>query len=450
MLNRRDVLQIGTSSFFGLGLSGLLQQQALAGTKTSRVKSVVLVFLTGGGSHIDMFDPKPLAPEVKGEFGVIPTALPGVQFSDKMSGLAKRAKKLAIVRSMAHGDNRHLSGTHHMLTGAIQPFRGNSNEDKSLNRDDWPSYGSAVSMLRPRADRLPSQVTLPNPLIEGVLVWPAQHSGFLDPKYDPFVLKDDPNGKDYKVRGLSLIDGLTINRLNDRRKLLQKIDRQQRAIIASKEGQKYGSQQEVAFSMLTSNKLKGALDINAESKETRDRYGRHKYGQTLLLARRLIELEMPVIQCNMGHVQMWDTHVDHFPRLKTMLPALDTGMSALLDDLDSRGLLDQTLIICCGEFGRTPQISPLAGQKIPGRHHWAPCYTAVFAGGGVQGGQVIGKSDRIGAYPVTTPYSPSDIGATVYQSLGIDPHLMIRDRVNRPRHLNRGKVMDVLFSGREG
>ncbi|GAB4159804.1 MAG: DUF1501 domain-containing protein [Planctomycetaceae bacterium] len=431
----------------GLGLTTLLQQQASSAETKARAKSVVIVFLTGGGSHIDMFDPKPLAAEVKGEFGTINTALPGVQFSDKMPGLAARAGKLAIVRSMSHGDNRHLSGTHNALSGSVQPFRGTSNQAKSLNRADWPSYGSAVSFLRPRSDRVPSQVTLPNPLIEGALVWPAQHAGFLGPAYDPFVLKEDPNNKNYKVKGLSLIDGLNADRLENRRSLLKQMEQSPSGANSSRQGKKYSSQQELAFSMLTSGKLKKALDINAESKETRDRYGRHKYGQTLLLARRLVEMEMPVIQCNMGHVQMWDTHVNHFPRLKTMLPALDTGLSALLDDLESRGLLNQTLVICVGEFGRTPKISPLAGQKVPGRHHWAPVYTALFAGAGVRGGQVIGKSDNIGAYPVTVPYHPNDMGATIYSALGIDPHAMIPDRVGRPRHLNRGKVMDVLYTG---
>ncbi|MFV1992186.1 MAG: DUF1501 domain-containing protein, partial [Acidimicrobiales bacterium] len=355
MFQRREALQIGCSSFFGLGLTGLLQQQAKsAGAGPGRVKSVVLVFLTGGGSHIDMFDPKPDAPEVKGEFGVIDTALPGVQFSDKMQQLAARADKLAIVRSMAHGDNRHLSGSHNALTGSVQPFRGASNQDKTLNRADWPSYGSAVSYLRPRKDGLPSQVTLPNPLIEGALTWPGQHAGFIGPKYDPFVLKYKADYGNFKgeteckpitVEGLSLIDGLTIRRLDNRRKLLANIDQQQAAVVASQSGRKFTTQQEVAFSMLTSSNLKTAPDITQESDETRDRYGRYYYGQTLLLARRLVELEMPVIQCNMGHVQMWDTHVNHFPRLTNMLPSLDQGLASLIDDLDERGLLDETLIV---------------------------------------------------------------------------------------------------------
>ena len=449
MFHRRELLQVGCSSFFGLGLTSVLQQQAMATAEQGRAKSVVLIFLTGGGSHIDMFDPKPEASEIKGEFDPIATSLPSVQFSDKMPEMAKRASKLAIVRSMSHGDTRHLSGSHNTLTGAVQIFRGNSNQDKSLNRADWPSYGSTLSQLRPRADGLPSQVTLPNPLIEGTLVWPGQHAGFLGAKYDPFVLKDDPNSDKYKVRGLAPIDGLSVLRLNERRSLLDDINRKQDWLNKSPQAVKYNGEQERAFSMLTSSKLRIALDVHAESNKTRDRYGRHQYGQTLLLARRLVEIEIPVIQCNMGIVQSWDTHVNHFPRLKTMLPGLDTGVGALLDDLDEHGLLDQTLVICVGEFGRTPKISPLPGQKVPGRHHWSSVYTAVFAGAGVQGGQVIGKSDRIGGTPITTPFHPNDMGATIYEALGIDPHQTVSDRFNRPRHLNQGKVMDVLFNGAE-
>lgn len=289
-------------------------------------------------------------------------------------------------------------------------------------------------------------MTLPNPLIEGVLTWPGQHAGFLGPKHDPFILRDDPNKEDYRVSGLSLADGLSITRLEDRRRLLRDINQQEQNLASSSRVRKLSHEQDRAYSLLTSPGLKKALDIHAEPDEVRDRYGRHKYGQTLLLARRLVELEMPVIQCNMGHVQMWDTHVNHFPRLKTMLPALDTGFSAFLDDLEQRGLLDQTLIVCVGEFGRTPTISPLPGQSVPGRHHWAHGYTAVFAGAGVSG-QLIGKTDRTGARPVTEPFHPNDIGATIYSALGIDPEIMIPDRLNRPRHLNQGQVMEALYTG---
>ncbi len=447
MFHRRELLQVGCSSLLGLGLSGVLQNQIQAAAHNRRAKSVVLMFMSGGGSHIDTFDPKPESSEIKGEFGTIATGLPGIHFSDKMAGLATRTDKFAIVRSMSHKDNRHLSGSHNALTGAMQIFRGDSNQAKSLNRADWPSYGSAMSHLRPRIDGLPSQVTLPHPLIEGVLVWPGQHAGFIGAKHDPLVLKCNPNDPKSRVEGLTLLDGLSIDRMNNRRELLKSIDRQQQGATATRQGINFSNQQEQAFSMLTSPKLKKALDVHAEPDNIRDRYGRHLFGQTMLMARRMVEFGMPVIQCNMGRVQLWDTHSDHFPRLKDYLPALDKALSAFLDDLSERGLLDETLVICVGEFGRTPHISPLPGQPIPGRHHWAHAYSAFFAGAGIQGGQVIGKTDAIGAYPVSVPHHPNDIGATVYSALGIDPHQMLTDRLNRPRPLNEGKVMDVLYTG---
>ncbi|MHC4878178.1 MAG: DUF1501 domain-containing protein [Planctomycetota bacterium] len=448
MFHRREMLQIGCSSFFGLGLTGLLEQQAVSAANTSsqRAKSVVIVFLTGGGSHIDMFDPKPNSPETKGEFSPIDTRIPGVQFGELMTGMAQRADLLSVVRSMAHTDNRHLSGTHYTLTGSIQPFRGDSNQAKSLNRADWPCYGSAIDYLRPATDGLPSQVTLPHPLIEGTLVWPAQHAGFLGTQYDPFVLRDDPNKDDFKVHGLSLIDGLSSQRLKQRRQLLQQAVSSESDLAETVAGRRLNDQIEAAYSMLTSGRLRKAFRIEEEAAETRERYGRNRLGQTLLLARRMVEAEIPVIQCNMGIVQSWDTHVDHFPRLKTkLLPPTDQGVSALLDDLVDRGLLDSTLVIMVGEFGRTPRISPLANQAVPGRHHWAHGYTAVFAGAGVHGGQCIGKTDKTGGYPVTVPWSPADIGATVYDSLGIDLENDLVDRQGRARRLSQGEVMDVLF-----
>lgn len=446
--DRRELLQVGASSFFGMGLSGLLALKASASPKpAARAKSVVLVFLTGGGSHIDMFDPKPDSAETKGEFHPIATKTPGLQFGELMSGLAARSDRLAVVRSMSHGDNRHLSGTHNTLTGAEQIFRGDSNQDKSLNRLDWPCYGGALNYLRPSPDGLPSQVTIPNPLIEGTLVWPAQHAGFLGPKYDPFQVKGDPNSDKFRVNDLSLLNGISAGRFEGRWQLLNSVTRQRQAIEGSSAERQLNEYQTAAYSMLSSGRLTKAFRIEEESPETRERYGRSSRGQTLLLARRLVEAEVPFIQCNMGIVQSWDSHVNHFPRCKNeLLPQTDQGVSAFLDDLVDLSLLNQTLIIIVGEFGRTPSISPLAGQTVPGRHHWAHGYTAVFAGGGVQGGRVIGKTDKIGAYPVTTPWHPNDIGATVYQSLGIDPGSHIHDRTGRPTRLNKGRVMDVLFS----
>lgn len=448
--HRRELLQIGASSFFGVGLTGLLGLRANgsdAGRRNARVKSVVLVFLTGGGSHIDMFDPKPESSETKGEFSPITTSTPGMHFGELMTGLAARSNHLAVVRSMAHGDNRHLSGTHNTLTGAQQIFRGDSNQDKSLNRADWPCYGSALDYLRPSPDGLPGQVTIPNPLIEGTLVWPAQHAGFLGPKYDPFQVKGDPNSDKFRVNELSLLDGISAGRLNGRWQLLNKVTQQRKAIERAGSVRQLNEYQNAAYTMLSSGRLTNAFQIDQESAETRERYGRNSKGQTLLLARRLVEAEVPFIQCNMGIVQSWDSHVNHFPRCKSdLLPPTDRGVSALIDDLHDRGRLDETLIIMVGEFGRTPKISPLAGQTVPGRHHWAHGYTAVFAGGGVQGGNLIGSTDNIGAYPVTEPFHPNDIGATVYDSLGVDPASELRNRTDRPIRLNNGRVMDVLFS----
>ena len=448
--HRRELLQAGASSFFGIGLSGLLSLQACATTasrRTPQVKSVVLVFLTGGGSHIDMFDPKPDSAETKGEFSPIATRTPGLHFGELMVGMAERSDQLAVVRSMSHGDNRHLSGTHDILTGVEQIFRGDSNQDKSLSRVDRPCYGGALSYLRPSPGGLPSQVTIPNPLNEGTLIWPAQHAGFLGPKYDPFQVTGDPNSDKFRVNDLSLVDGISAGRFEGRWQLLNEVAQQRRAIEDSTAGQQLNDYQTAAYSMLSSGRLTQAFAMDRETPEIRERYGRNSRGQTLLLARRLVEAEVPFIQCNMGIVQSWDTHVNHFPRCKSeLLPTTDRGVSALIDDLTDRGRLDETLIIVVGEFGRTPTISPLAGQSVPGRHHWAHGYSAVFAGGGVRGGQVIGKTDNIGGYPVTTPWHPNDIGATVYSSLGIDPETTIHDRTGRPNRLNHGRVMDVLYS----
>lgn len=448
--HRRELLQIGTSSFFGIGLSGLLALKAQAtevAARSSRAKSVVLVFLTGGGSHIDMFDPKPESSETKGEFSPITTSTPGLHFGELMTGLAARSEHLAVVRSMAHGDNRHLSGTHNTLTGAQQIFRGDSNQDKSLNRVDWPCYGGALDYLRPSPDGLPSQVTVPNPLIEGTLVWPAQHAGFLGPKYDPFQVKGDPNSDGFRVNDLSLLEGISAGRLNGRWQLLNKVEQQRRTLDRASDVRRLNDYQAAALSMLTSGRLTNAFRLDQESSATRERYGRNSRGQTLLLARRLVEADVPFVQCNMGIVQSWDSHVNHFPRCRNeLLPPTDKGVSALIDDLHDRGRLDETLIIIVGEFGRTPKIYPLAGQTVPGRHHWAHGYTAVFAGGGVTGGQLIGATDNIGAYPTTEPFHPNDIGATVYDSLGVDPASELHDRTGRPIRLNNGRVMDVLFS----
>jgi hypothetical protein len=439
------VLQVGYSSVLGLGLSALPIPSARAGTPR-RPKSVILVFLTGAASHIDTLDPKPeAAAEIRGEFQCIAARTPGVFVSEHLPQLAARSDRFALVRSLSHRENNHLVATHHVLTGHPQP---GAFFDKVASRDDWPSYSSALNYLRPRADGLPSGINLPTFLMEGPLTWPGQHAGFLGPRHDPWQLTRDPNAADFRMDNLRLAAEMEPVRLTDRRVLLDQVDRRQRWLADQAEGRRLTDQQERAFSVLTSGKIAQAFEMDREPNAVRERYGRHAFGQSLLLARRLVQAGVPVVQANMGRVQNWDTHSDSFPRLKkSLLPPLDQGVAALLDDLEATGLLSDTLVMMLGEFGRTPKISGPPGSKAPGRDHWAPCFTGLFAGAGVRGGQVIGKSDKIGAYPITTPFTPDDLGATVYHVLGVDPESEVRDRQNRPVQLNRGQVMKSLFSG---
>jgi hypothetical protein len=444
-LNRRELLQVGYSGLLGLGLSSLFAGQGRAAAATGRAeppkgKSLIVVWLTGAPSHIDTFDLKPDAPpEIRGEFKPIATNVPGIQIGEHLPRLAQRADRYAIVRSLAHKENNHLVATHHMLTGHQQP---GAFFDKVASRDDWPCYAGALNYLRPRQDGVPTGVNLPTFLMEGPLTWPGQHAGFLGPKHDPWQITKDPNKPDFRVENLSLSEGLEISRLNDRQRLLEQVDRQQERLAELAAARRLTEQQQMALNVLTSGKIARAFEMDQEPAAVRDRYGRHAFGQSLLLARRLVQAGVPVVQANMGRVQNWDTHGDNFRRLKKdLLPPLDQGVAALLDDLEALGLLDETLVLLLGEFGRTPKI---VGT---GRDHWAPCFSGLFAGAGVRGGQVIGKSDRSGAYPTTTPYTPDDIGATVYRVLGVDPASEVIDRLNRPVQLNRGEVMRALFTG---
>jgi uncharacterized protein (DUF1501 family) len=444
-INRRELLQVGYSGLLGLSVSSILGQRAWS-LATPQAKSVILVFLTGAPSHIDTFDPKPDAPpEIRGEFKAIATTVPGIQISEHLPRLASVANRYALVRSLSHRENNHLVATHHILTGHPQP---GAFFDKVASRDDWPCYASTLNYLRPRNDGIPNGVNLPTFLVEGPLTWPGQHAGFFGPRYDPWQITRNPNARDFHVENLQPSAGLEVSRLNGRWSLLEQVNQQQDRLASIAERQRLTDQQRVALSMLTSSRIARAFEIDREPVKVRDRYGRHAFGQSLLLARRLVEAGVPIVQANMGRVQNWDNHGDIFPTLKNrLLPPLDQGVSSLIEDLDASGLLGETLVVLLGEFGRTPKISVTPGAKLPGRDHWAPCFFGVFAGAGVRSGQVIGKSDKIGAFPTTTPYSPDDIGATVYHVLGIDPAIEVHDRQNRPVRLNQGEAMQCLFTG---
>lgn len=447
-LSRRQWLHVGGSGLLGLTLPDILRGKAAAtgSAAAARPKSVVLVFLTGAASHHDTFDPKPEAPaEIRGEFRPIATSVPGIQICEHLPKLAERAHRYALVRSLSHRDNNHLMSTHHVLTGHLQP---GAFFDKVASRDDWPCYSSACDYFRPRHDGIPTGVNLPTFLLEGPLTWPGQHAGFLGARHDPWQITGDPNKSDFRVDSLRLAAGVELDRLENRQSLLAELNRQQRQIADAAECRRLSNEQRLAFSVLTSSKLTQAFDLSHEPDAVRDRYGRHSFGQSLLLARRLVQVGVPLVQANMGRVQNWDHHSNIFPTLKDrMLPPLDQAVAALLDDLSELGLLDDTLVLMLGEFGRTPKISRQRPGAPPGRDHWGPCFFGLFAGAGVQGGQVIGKSDKIGAYPLTTPYSPDDVGATVLHLLGVDPAAEIRDRQGRPMQLNQGAVIDALFTG---
>lgn len=418
-------------------------------TKTGKAKSVLLVLLSGGPSQLDTVDPKPDAPaEVRGEFSTIGTAVSGVRVCEHLPRLAQQLGRWSIIRSMAHREHNHLLATHVALTGRPTPVpRGASDLDRVETRNDFPNFAAALDYLQPRKDGIPTGVSLPNYLIEGPLTWPGQHAGFLGPRHDPWQINRDPSDAQFKVDALSLQDGINVPRLQTRRDLLEALN-SCNPLAAGGKPASLGEQQQVAFSLLTSARMSQAFELTKETDAVRDRYGRSKFGQSLLLSRRLVEAGVPVVQATMGIVQTWDTHVDNWGKLKnTLLPQLDQGLAALMDDLAASGLLDQTLVIVMGEFGRTPKVSTLPGEKIPGRDHWASVYSALFAGAGVRGGQVVGQSDYKAAFPVTQAWSPADVCTTIYGALGVSPEAILHDPLNRPHHLLNGQVIEPLYTG---
>jgi uncharacterized protein (DUF1501 family) len=286
-------------------------------------------------------------------------------------------------------------------------------------------------------------------LIEGPLTWPGQHAGFLGAKHDPWQVQGDPSAGGFKIEALAMREGVDRSRIDSRRQLLEQLSHGHIAPPGS-DVSAFRDQQQIAYRFLTSGKMEEAFDITRETEEVRERYGKNKFGQSLLLSRRMIEAGVPMVQATMGIVQTWDTHVDNWGRLKnTLCPQLDQGLEALMNDLTASGLLEQTLVIVMGEFGRTPKISTLPGEKIAGRDHWASAYSGLFAGAGVRGGQVIGQTDAQAADPVTRPWSPADVCSTVFNALGVDPDVQLTDPLQRPHHLLNGTIISPLYTGRE-
>ncbi len=449
---RRGSLQVAGAGVLGTVLPGSLRAESSASSASQaapRIKSVILVLCSGGPSQLDTVDMKPQAPaEIRGEFSPIDTVLPGVQVCEHLPRLAKTLDRWTILRTLVHKEYNHLLATHVALTGRPTPVpRGGSDLDRQQSRFDFPNVASCLDYVRPRNDGIPSGVSLPNYFIEGPLTWPGQYAGFIGAKHDPWQINQDPNDPNFRVEALSLPQEISNGRMISRRQLVDTL-----TAIEERAGggrvKSFSDQQEVAFSLLTSARVTKAFDIKSEPAEVRDRYGRNKFGQSLLLSRRLVEAGVPVIQAAMGIVQTWDTHVDNWGRLKkTLLPQLDQGLQALLDDLQAAGRLEETMVIVMGEFGRTPKISTLAGQSVAGRDHWPNVYSALFAGGGVRGGQVIGVSDSIAAYPITREWTPADVLTTVFDALGVSQEAEIVDPLGRPNRLCNGEVITPLFSG---
>lgn len=446
-LSRRELLRAGGVGLWGLALSDLLRLQASAGTRAHRTRSVILAFCPGAPSHIDTWDPKPDAPaQVRGEFATIPTRTPGVRVCEHLPRLAALSDKYTLIRSMTHGQREHEPGSHVMLAGLDKPPPGAS--ERANRETDYPNLGSILSCCRPSRPDVPTAVVLPTKLTFAGYSFPGQNAGFLGAQFDPWHLEGDPNSPSFKPSALDLPSGLSLQRIGSRSELLNAVEMQRRDLNKVGEVSRLDMFREKAIALLASRQTRDAFDLDREDPKLRERYGRHLMGQSLLLARRLVEAGVGLVQANMGPMNYWDTHSDNFKRLKgELLPPYDQAVSALIEDLEARGLTDEVLVIVTGEFGRTPRVgqqTTVANATSTGRDHWGGVFTSLVCGGGTARGQVLGASDSHGGFPAGTGYTPADLAATVYRQLGIDASQELRDMFGRPFRINRGTVIVPL------
>ncbi len=446
-------------AYLGLNLGGLWRAQTAIGANVGiakPIRSCIFIFYYGGPSHIDTYDLKPGASaEVRGEFKPISTVVPGLQICEHLPQMSRVMDKVALVRSVHHNANLHDSASIHMLTG--RPLEGPDRELFAPQPQFYPSYGSAVAYMNRGAECEVPFASLPF-AFHNVVPTPCQGGGFLGNAFDPLLIDVDPIRKIYPVESLLLRDGMNLKRLSQRRELLDTLNTNVQATHPV--SQFYDK----AIRLLESESIRNAMDLSRELGSVRERYGfdtspvlngevnggggemayaREMRGQNYLLARRLVESGVPfvnVYDCK-TQGQNWDAHANCASQHKNyLLPQADRALSALIEDLDQRGLLESTLIVATGEFGRTPKINATAG-----RDHWPHCYTVLMAGGGVQGGSVFGASDRLGAYPVSNPVTPGDIAATIYWRFGINHAAEIRDQTGRPHRLTTGEPIRALF-----
>jgi hypothetical protein len=442
-LDRRSLLRAGGLSLLGLGLTDGVRADKPPRSGHSSIKSCILIFYYGGPSHLDTWDLKPDAPaEVRGEFKSIATRVPGLRIGEHLPHCAKITDRLAILRGMHHPMRNHNAAAVDALCGR-SPLKG----DLELLADDinsFPCYGSVLSHLEPGRRETPIHVALPH-VMYNVVVLPGQNAGFLGAAHNPFQVTRDPNRDDFHVDELYLPADLPMNRLDDRRSLLSIVEKQSRRAERSAARTNMSASQMRAFNLLHSEETRRAFDLAREPAPLRERYGRNRLGQSMLLARRLVEAGVRFINVNdkisNGQLENWDSHENNFGRLKNdLLPPADQAFSALILDLEARGLLDSTLVIGLAEFGRTPKIN---GSR--GRDHWPDCFSVVLAGGGVRGGVVYGASDRIGAFPAADPVTPADLAASIFDRFGLDPATEIRDVTGRPYRLADGEIIAKVF-----
>jgi hypothetical protein len=454
-ISRRSALRVGGLGLLGLTMPRLLRAQAPATVAKPpkirpRAKSVIFLYQFGGPSHIDMFDMKPGAPEaVRGPHKPISSNADGIQVSERLPRVAKVMDKVTLIRSMTHTMKNHNSASYYALTGHEPP-----SDDIRLKDtlDLFPSYGSVVDALAPSDGDVPTSVAYPY-LIRDGSVTPGQRASFLGKAHDPFFFMADPASPDFRLPELSLPAEMPIERLEERRELQKLIDRQSRLLDHSAAARGLDAYYDKALAMLNSSRLRGAFNLSSEPQWLRDAYGRHTYGQSCLLARRLVEAGAKFVTVyfsdSIGGQSTerggWDTHgfnnTHMYPIIeKYHLPMTDQTLPTFLHDMDSRGLLDETLVVWMGEFGRTPKINSQTS-----RDHWPQCYTTLLAGGGVKRGFVYGASDKNGAYPAKDPVRPDDLAATMFYLLGIDPETEVAGLGNRPVAIAAGKpVMGVM------
>jgi uncharacterized protein (DUF1501 family) len=446
-LSRRQLLRVGALTGMGLALAELLRARAearpAAGT-FGRAKSVIMLYLHGGYAQQETWDPKPDGPTPeRGEFGAIATSVPGVRVSELLPRCARVMHQLAVIRSLSHGNANHVQASLSAMTGHAHPPEAEARGDFPPAPTDFPPFGAGLSSLR-GPGRLPTWVQV-GPLMRrnNGTVLHGQLPGFLGPRFAPLVVDQDLLAGAVRIGAVAPAPELSVSRLGGRQGLLKRIDDQRRLIDQAAEAQSLDDYRERAFRLLSSASTARAFDLAAEPAPVRERYGRAQFGQCCLLARRLAEAGVPLI--NVHYCQTpagsWDTHGQHFRQMKESLcPTFDRAFAALVEDLDDRGLLGQTLVLANAEFGRTPKVNRSAG-----RDHWPWVYSIALAGGGVGQGVVYGSSDRVAAYPTSNPHDPADLAATVYHLLGVPADTALHDQTGRPHALVIGRKIDGLL-----